>query len=75
MQGIWVRRDSVRLDRLKHLDWRLKTELDQHRATTDGVVGRNSNLESVDGFAGDALIYFRVKDPAEFSTIMGELLG
>ncbi|MBL4544719.1 MAG: hypothetical protein JKP95_02440 [Oceanicaulis sp.] len=27
MQGIWVRRDSVRLDRLKHIDHRLKTEL------------------------------------------------
>ena len=75
MQGIWVRRDSVRLDRMKSLDYRIKSELDRHLATTDGVVGRNSNLESVDGFAGEPLIYFRIRNLAEFSAIMGEVLG
>mgnify|MGYP003631392899 CR=1 FL=1 len=67
MQGIWVRRDSVRLDRMKSLDYRIKSELDRHLATTD--------LESVDGFAGEPLIYFRIRNLAEFSAIMGEVLG
>ena len=75
MQGIWVRRDSVRLDRLKHIDHRLKTELGLAQAHASGKQGRNSNLKAVKGFEDDALIYFRVRDLAEFVQILGELTG
>lgn len=73
MQGIWVRRDSVRLDRLKHLDHTLKTEFDLAQAHANGKQGRNSNLKAVKGFEDDALIHFRVRDLAEFVQILGEL--
>ena len=75
IQGIWVRRDSVRLDRLKHIDHRLKTELDLFQAQANGKKGRNSNLKAVLGFEDDALIYFRVRTLAEFTQIIAEVTG
>ena len=75
LQGIWVRRDSVRLDRLKHIDHRLKTELDLFQAQANGKKGRNSNLKAVIGFEDEALIYFRVRTLAEFAQIIGEVTG
>jgi hypothetical protein len=75
LQGIWVRRDSVRLDRLTHIDHALKTELDLSQARASGKQGRNSNLKAVEGFEDDALIYFRIRTLAEFIQVLGEVTG
>lgn len=75
MQGIWVRRDSVRLDRLKAISHEVKTELALSRARESGKQGRNSNLETVAGFKDEALIYFRVFDLAEVARIIEEVVS
>lgn len=68
MQNIWVRRDDVRLGRLRDVSHVIKTA-----AELANKESANSNLFAVPQFNGCDLIRFGVRTPAEAVRVLSEV--
>jgi hypothetical protein len=67
--NLWVRRNGIRLDRLKDVTHRIKP------ASTDGNPGRHSNLEQISSFKGETLVCFTPETLWQAARILHEAAG